>query len=202
MALIDVISIKSGKHTHLIELHQGDLTQLAPQDAVDLLIVSAFRGECLPTPKSLIGALAAKGLSVYNLSQNKAIDLRAAFSCWLSHPFTTEHPGLRFNRILCFEPPERSYAPDIVGDIFRALAPFIGGEPYIQTAAMPIVASGSQGYPIETILPPIIAAARHWMEIGLPLQTLKIYVYSDAEVSQAKRLFTKCKSPIAVAQGR
>lgn len=199
MALLDVIEVKSGEHIRRIELHQGDLTHLAVQDAVDLLILSAFRGECLPTSKSLIGALAAKGLSVYNLSHNKAMDLRQAFSCWLSHPLQATHPDLQFDRILCFEPPEHSYAPDFIHDIFRALAPFIvapsisNNMPPIRKVAMPVVASGCQGYPIEILLPLIVKAAMRWMETGIPLETLKIFTYSDVDTDDAEHVFPKLK---------
>ncbi|MEO0866915.1 MAG: hypothetical protein AAFY17_00425 [Cyanobacteria bacterium J06642_11] len=193
MALIDVIEVKSGEYIRRIELHHGDLTNLPPQDAVDLLILSAFQGECLPTPHSLIGSLDAKGLSVYDLSQDKAIDLRQIFSCWLSHPIQSDNPDLRFDRILCFEPPEHSYAPNRVGDIFRALAPFMESEPNIRTAAMPILATGAQGYSINAMLPPIIKTAIHWMTIGMPLETLKIFTYTDAEAKEAKRAFAKLK---------
>ena len=193
MAFLDVIEVNSNGNIRRIELHQGDLTDLSSQDAVDLLILSAFPGDYVPTQPSLIGALDRKGISVYYLAQNKAVDLRQAFSCWLSEKIHTDAQGIQFDRILCFEPHVRGYAPDVVGDIFRALAPFLGGDPPIRTVAMPIVAAGDQGYSIATMLPQIIEAAVHWMGIGFPLETLKIFAYSDASARIAKQLFTKLK---------
>jgi hypothetical protein len=197
MAFLDVIEVKCDGNIRRIELHQGDLSRMSADDAVDLLVLSAFPDDYIPSHTSLIGALFNKGLSVDDLARNKAVDLRQAFSCWLSHPIQITDPGIRFDRILCFEPRVRGDAPDVVGDIFRALAPFLGGDPPIRTAAMPIVAAGDQGYSISTMLPPIIEAAVHWMGIGFPLETLKIFAYSDASAREAKLLFAQLKNRYA-----
>ena len=85
---------------------------------------------------SLIGALFQKGVSVYDLAQNKAVDLRQTCSCWLSSQVPATDPGIQFDRILCFEPLVRGDPPDVVGDIFRALTPFLGADPPIRMAAI------------------------------------------------------------------
>lgn len=193
MTLLDVIEVECNGKIRRIELHQGDLTVLTPEDAVDILILSAFPNDYLPTPSSLIGALFRKGISVEMLSHNKAVDLRQAFSCWLSLPVTATDPGIQFGRILCFEPLVRGTPPDVVGDIFRALSPFLADDPPIRTAAMPIVAAGDQGYPIVAMLEPLIEAAVNWMRIGLPLEKLKIFAYSRFSAEEASEAFAKLK---------
>ena len=193
MKYLDTIFIR-GKKGKRIELHQGDLTALRPDEAVDLLVVSAFPNDYLPTNTSLIGALYRKGLSVAELAQSKEMDLRRDFSCWLSHEISPTSPELRFKQILCFEPLIRGEPPELVGDIFRALFPILGEKPDISSIAIPIVAAGDQGYTIGTMLLPLLQAAIHWMEKDLPLDCIKIVAYSDKHGRDAVEVFTQQKT--------
>ena len=176
-----------GRPGKTIELLQGDLTAPDSKHPFDLLIVSAFPDDYIPTPSSLIGALHAKGLSVGNLAKNKHLDLRANFSCWLSRD--TSQFNLGFKRILCFEPLVRGSPPDVVGDIFRALMPILGDHLELRSLAMPIVAAGDQSWPTQQILTPLLDAAIHWMQVGLPLDCIKIVVFTDAKSLEATEIF-------------
>jgi hypothetical protein len=190
---VDRFIVSHGWRGKCIELYQGDLTDLKPEEAVDILVVSAFPNDYIPTSTSLIGALYRKGVSVRQLAESKAVDLRETFSCWMSQEVTDSHPGIQFRRILCFEPLTRGAPPVVVGDIFRALAPFLDDGAEMSTVAMPIVASGDQAYDVSEMLPPLIDAAVHWMALGLPLSRLKIVVRSDSKAAQAKKLFAELK---------
>ena len=73
---------------------------MSAEDAVDLLVLSAFPNDYIPTLHRL-GALFNKGLSVDDLARNKAVDLRQAFSCWLSRPIQITDPDpLRADTLL------------------------------------------------------------------------------------------------------
>ncbi len=148
---------------------------MTASDGCDLLVVSAFRRDYTPTVTSVVGALAKRGVSVAALAANPDIDLRATTSCWVSRPMPPGR-GFGFDRLLCFEPATPRTAASTVGDIFRTLVPFVGPEIGIRDVAMPIVASGNQGVPREEMLTAILAAARRWMEFGLPLNRLRIVV--------------------------
>lgn len=193
MELLDTLKVYHNSEERLIELYQGDLTNLTPDEAVDILVVSAFPNNYTPTPTSLIGALYRKGVSVELLARTKAADLRQTFSCWMSQEIAVALPGIEFKRILCFEPLSRGSPPSIVGDIFRALAPFLGGDPPITTVAMPIVATGDQAFSVSDMLPSLLDAAVHWMALGLPLKRLKIVAYSDYQAAEAKELSSRLK---------
>jgi TIR domain len=193
MKLLDSISIRGREHEH-VELYQGDLTVLAPTEGFDLLVVCAFPDDYFPTRTSLIGALNRKGLSVARLALIKDIDLRESFSCWLSREFTSQDEGLRFRRILCFEPRIRGDPPELVGDIFRALTPILAEKPDIKTIALPMIAAGNQGCSVAEMMAPLLEAALHWLENGLPLDCIKIVTFSDAHAQDASRIFSNRKA--------
>jgi hypothetical protein len=159
-------------------------------------------GDYTPTSGSLIGSLERKGLSVQALAESKEIDLRASFSCWLSREFTPEDSGLRFRRILCFEPLVRGRPPELVGDIFRALTPILAETPDLKTVALPVVAAGDQGYSVAAMLVPLLEAALHWLENGLPLNCLKIVTHSDAQAAEALHVFSGKKAEYRVSVPR
>lgn len=189
MKFLDSIEIQ-GHGDKRVELYEGDLTEVGQADEFDLLVISAFPNDYIPTSSSLIGTLYRKGLSVGELATDKDIDLRASFSCWLSKELNPEHHGLVFRRILCFEPQTRGRPPEVVGDIFRALTPILAESPDIQKIAMPVVAAGDQGYSIAEMLEPLLDAAIHWLEIGLPLTRIKIVTRnSSGSINDALRVF-------------
>jgi TIR domain len=166
-----------------IELWVGDITAMTAADGCDVLVVSAYPGDYQYAPRawpSVIRSLANRGIPVAELGADPEIDLRSTTSCWLSRKMP---PGRRsgFDRLLCFEPPAAHTAASTVGDIFRTLVPFVGPEIGIRDVAMPIVASGNMGVPREEMLTAILTAATRWMEFGLPLQRLRIFIryYDD-----------------------
>jgi TIR domain len=192
MKFLNSIEIPGGQRKR-IELYQGDITSLTAAEGFDLLVVSAYPDDYTPTDDSLIGALYRKELSVAALAMNKEVDLRKDFSCWLSNEFKPQNSGLRFRRILCFEPLNRGEAPELVGDIFRALIPILAGKPEIRTMALPIVAVGDQGYAVADILTPLLKAAFHWLKAGLPLDFIKIVIRSEAQSQEALQIFSDWK---------
>ncbi len=91
MRLLDSMTLQSASATHTIEIYEGDLTDMPPNLAVDLLIVSAFpNGYSVRNPNTLMSALYHQGIAVSQLAKNKAADLRDAFACWLSTDIKTD----------------------------------------------------------------------------------------------------------------
>src|SRR5260370_12341364 len=144
---LDAITVlPSGGGTRRVELYQGDLTDLGDDQAVDVLVVSAFPNDYSPVPGTLIAALEAKGISVAELARRKAFDLRHAFSCWLSAEIPPEkrRPGIRFRRLLCFEPHWRGgsrHPAQAVEELYLALTPFMSSSLDLTTVAMPPLAA-------------------------------------------------------------
>lgn len=189
MECIDTITLKTGR----IELFSGDLSAIPTEHAVDVLVLSAYPNGYNPTSTSLIGALRRRGFSVRRASDDKEIDLRGNYSCWISKPLKSEFNALNFKRMLCFEPAVRGKAPTLVADVFQALSPFVCGPANVRSVAMPVLAAGDQGIPVSVMLPPMLDAAIQWMSHGLPLDTLKIVIKAGKDITEARSLFESAK---------
>lgn len=201
MRLLDSLTITYNDQPRTIELYHGDLADMPPEHAVDVLILSAVPESYRRSTRSVIGALGAKGLSVEALAKNKAIDLRANFACWLSNEVPAGLPGIHFKRILCFEPPDRENFPALVGDIFQSLMPFTVGDMPIQRMAISLLASrrSSINLPVPEVLEPLLDAAVHWMRIGLPVTQLKIVEIDPLRAAEAKGAFAVLKKRYQLA---
>jgi hypothetical protein len=191
--LLDHLTLPHPTTPRRIELHHGDLAHIPPEEAVDLLVVSAFPDDYWPTSGSLIGTLHQEGLSVRALADRKAVDLRHAFSCWLSEDLGPAADRHGFRRLLCFEPRVRGAPAEVVGEIFQSLMPFVHGDPPIRSVAMPLVASGDQRVPVEAMLPPLLDAAAHWLALGMPVERLKIVERSEAKAAALAQRFAAFK---------
>lgn len=198
MHLLDSLTIYYEYQPRTIELYHGDLSNMPPEHAVDVLILSAVPGTYSPARGSVIRALNEKGVSVASLAKNKAIDLRENFSCWLSQEISDPPPGIHFKRVLCFEPPTRASAPALVGGIFQSLTPFVTGGMAIQSIATSLVASRTRlGLAVAEIIDVMLEAAVHWMRIGLPIEQIKIVEFDALKAAEAKGAFAVLKKRYA-----
>jgi 8-oxo-dGTP pyrophosphatase MutT (NUDIX family) len=189
MRLLDRLSFTYRGSPRSITIYQGDLTAMPPSEAVDLLVVSALPDDYAPTPQSLVGALDRKGVSVEQLAQRKASDMRPNLACWLSEPVQAADPGIQFQRILCFEPLQRGAPPEVVGDIFQCLISVSQGGTPVRSIAMPLLAGGVQGVSTVDMLIPLFDAANHWMQFGLPIEEIKIVAYDAVSAGELRGAF-------------
>ena len=194
MQLLDYIQVKTSHGFADIELYQGDLSSIPKENAVDIVILSAFPNSYDPTPNTLIGSLHNKGLSVEKLAQDKEIDLRKNLWCWFSKELSDEQKAkFNFQRILCFEPEKRKDdAAEYVADIFRCLNNFVFDD-NVNHVAMTTVAAGNQQATATKIADAILEAASFWLQRGLPLQSIKIVEINEAKANDLKKVFARFK---------
>ena len=194
MELLSQIIVHRPQNDATIQLLQGDLTVIPAEHAVDILVVSAYPGSYVPSSKTLMAALYDKGVFVGEMAKDKEIDLRSQLGCWLSKPLSEEQQKqFHFKQILCFEPGNEVHEnKTVVGNIFRCINAF-AFENQNNIIAMPVVASGNQKVSFDKMLPAIVEAAIFWLENGLPLQSLKLVLYSDEQVADGFPFFEKIK---------
>ncbi|MFJ2865459.1 ADP-ribosyltransferase [Kitasatospora sp. NPDC087314] len=164
MALTEIDSFTvdhPGNDKRTVRFLWGDLTQMAPADAVDVLVVSCLPDDYTPTPGTLVGALSKAGISVAALARNKAADYRPRLPCWVSQPVTGAGTGIQFKRILVFEPADPvADAVASVWAIFQALACFHPSGPV--RVAMPLVCTGARTADPAEALSALTWAAAHY----------------------------------------
>ena len=190
--MVDSISVLDGTIKRSIALYDGDLAALPAEHKVDYLIVSAFPNNYEPTPGSVIGALHRAGLSVEDLAKSKEHDLRDNCGFWMSAPLT-DAPLHNISRLVVFEPEVLGPPPEVVGDLFRGLFPFLD-DAHNSTIAMPLISTGDAHWPPEAIVQPLLNAAVHWLARGLPVRELKIVTKPGPDLEAATKLFGSFKA--------
>jgi len=213
MDLIDQIHIprgQGGRRPAVIQLLAGDLSAIPSAHEVDVLVVSAFPNSYTPNSGTLFASLKQRGLDVEEVAARKDIDERKRLGCWLSEPLEPELVRrFHFSRILCFEPSHPEFLENSgvqvdqieeqVGFVFRCLNSFVIPDLEgrrnlaISRVAMPLLATGNQAVPLESLLPRLLEAACFWLEHGLPIDELKIVAFRSADLAVAHRIFGQAR---------
>ncbi|HEU4937340.1 MAG TPA: toll/interleukin-1 receptor domain-containing protein [Vicinamibacterales bacterium] len=200
MQMIDRLTVSDGSRTRSVSFWQGNPADIDPADPVDLIIVSAFRDNYVPTPISIIGALDRRGLSVAELARRKAIDLRQTTGFWLSESLPANASQVGVSRILCFEPEFLGDRPTaVVGTLFRGLFPFLPDTERESTVAMAVIATGRIGADPAEMLHALVTAATAWMTRGLPIRELRIMEQHPDRVETLARAFAALKGSMTNA---
>jgi hypothetical protein len=190
MQLLSQIIIHRKTDEATIQLLQGDLTAIPTEHASDIVVISAYPGSYLPIRGTLMAALYDKGIFIGEMEKDKEVNLVDQLGCWLSKPLKEkQQKQFNFKRILCFEPGSAVLENEsVVGNIFRCINIF-AFDKQNSVIAMPVVASGNQKVPLAKMLPATLEAAVFWLENGLPLNAIKLVLYSDKQVNDSLLIF-------------
>jgi hypothetical protein len=201
---VDTIEIIRSDESFWVKLCVGDITALGPEHATDVLVVSSFPGDYSPIPGSVLDSLYRRGLSVAELATEKDVDLRQSFSCWMSRDLSASHAatGLLFKRLLCFEPLAMGTPEEMVGNVFRSLAPFLAGPAPLRTVATPLLATGRQAFRPDRMLHLLTDTACQWIATGMPLRSLLIVCHPSADIEVLHHTFAEVKTRITDQHNR
>lgn len=192
MECIKRLAISSSSEDKGISVLCGDMSEL--DKPIDVLTVSAFLRNYDPVPRTMIGALYKKGISVEALSLRPAIDLRNFCNIWLSGEFRAE--GLPIKRIGCIEllslgdrdPAGRGGENGILNAIrsyFSMLDIAVNAGARIETLGLPLLGTGNQNISDNLVMIPIINESIRFLERNESVR--EIYLFSRS-YDKAKRI--------------
>lgn len=154
------LSISSSFGEKKIKVYCGDITEYT--DRIDLLTVSAFKYNYIPTMRSMIGAIYREwGISVEEKAQNPLLDLRSFCGCWISRRIreTEQNPYLR--RIGCLEmSPFQSGSSEnflvLIQSYFQTLDLLALQNIPLERVVLPLLGTGDQAINPKQIVVPLI----------------------------------------------
>ncbi|CDF35240.1 Serine/threonine protein kinase [Chondrus crispus] len=198
---INYINVHRKDYTGRIELLQGSVEGLAPEDETDLLIVYLReRGQYKANQDSALAALNRAGYSLAQLEKETKPQpsYRRHYHCWLSRPLPKPRPpGLEFKRLLVYEDPGEELTRDdnIILDIMKCLTTVIGGDVQIQSVLIPL--SGALLSPSlrKHFVKAAVQVAYSWLQMGLPVREVKILL-PDTDITKDLETFEKAKNKL------
>lgn len=177
-----------------ISFVQGDLTEILRESPVDALLVSAFENDYTETPSSLIGALGSSGVSVAELAQNKADDLRSVGRCWISQQLPPDVASrLGFKHIICFERRESESLAENIMAIGRALS-VVATTHNVSSVAMPLLGTGDQGYALSDVMPTLLETLTRHMRPGARLKHVVIAAFTESRIPEIRSEVARFRS--------
>jgi TIR domain/Protein tyrosine and serine/threonine kinase len=199
---VGFINVHRKEATGRIQLMQGSVEGLAPEDETDLLIVYLRqRGAYKANQDSALAALNRSGLSLHELERETKPQpsYRRHYHCWLSRPLPKPRPkGFEFKRLLVYEDPGEELTRDdnIVLDIMKCLTTVIGGDVQISSVMIPL--SGALLSPAlrKHFVKASVEVTASWMQMGLPVKEVKILLPADADISKDIETFEKMKTKL------
>ena len=159
MKPLNLIDIETSWGYRTFELHHGDITQL--DFDVDVLAVSAFKGDYAPVRGTIIEAL-LKNLQIdlRELAKTREFDLVDAFGCWTAKV----EPKNKFGHIVCAEIVGGKLDPkDVVENVFAVLSMLEMKDKRIETLALPILGAGQQKLDPIRIIKDLLHCAQKYM---------------------------------------
>src|SRR5687767_208074 len=159
MTILNLIDIETPWGYRTFELHQADITQL--DFKVDVLAISAFKGDYAPVSGTVIEALLKNcKIDLKALSRNREFDLVNSLGCWIARPV----PNSKFERVLCAEMVGgRFEIGEIIENVFAVLSMLEMKNIEPQTLALPILGAGQQQQKASVVIQALLNSSLKYM---------------------------------------
>lgn len=180
MQRLNVVGLHTKQGFKTCEFYQGDITAL--DRSVDVLVISAFAGDYLRTPGSVIGALWDRcRIDVARLAQNPAFDFRAALGVWCSEPV----PGQAFGRVLCTDILGGPHSVEhVLENVFVVLTVLEAKHVPVRRVALPVLGAGNQQLPPDLVARELIQSARRYLERSSTAESVLFIELDDKKAAE------------------
>lgn len=157
-------------------LIRDDITSL--RERIDLLILSSYGSQITGrTPGTVIHKLREKaGISLEQLKESPELDLTEQLNLWVSRE--TGNSDLR--RIMCIQYETTNRPEHITEQAFRALPILESRGIVLNTIALPVLGTGSQGLDPDKLVPAIIAGAEWCMKTLTSVRSIYFVDHDEA----------------------
>jgi hypothetical protein len=181
MKQLNLLEIDTHWGYRTFELYHGDITQL--DFKVDVLAISAFRGDYAPTASSVIGALWRNcQINVEALSEQRQVDLIDALGCWVAKA----KPNTKFERIVCTELiGGKLEINEVIENLFVVLSVLEMKGYKTQTLALPVLGSGNQQLDPTMVIRELLNNSLKYMNHS---QSMKRILFVEYEETRARQL--------------
>lgn len=175
MTLISEIDIHTKAGYRSFQLHKGDITNLGYH--VDAIVVSAFKNNYEPIPRTVIGTLSQKGLSVKELANKPFKDFRSIFGAWMA-----ENPNqdLNFNFLFCLEILGNDFSlKQALKNLFTVISIAEINEIKTQSIALPVLGTGNQMFHPKEIIEDLIKESFDFLHHARYLEKVILVAFDD-----------------------
>lgn len=183
MNLLNLIEVETPWGYRTYELHHGDITQLDLK--VDVLAISAFKGNYAPDPATVIGALHRKsGVSVEALSAQREYDFVDALGCWVAKA----PAGANFERLLCAEFVGGKFdLGEVIENVFVVLSMLGLKGVRTQTLALPALGAGNQQQSLSVVIKALLDSSQKHMNHSPHLKRVLFVEYNKERADELDR---------------
>lgn len=176
---LNFVHIDTLSGTKEFELLQGDIANLPFR--VDLLCISAFKNDYVPTKTSIIGQLHARGINIGALARNPYLDLKESLGVWISPPIKNTN----FKQIVCIEILGNTKSfDDIIKNLFASLSILEIQKNQNATIAIPLLGSGDQGIDDNLVIDSLLNASIDFLNYSRYLTKILFVVRNEEKAAK------------------
>jgi hypothetical protein len=194
MKPLNLIEIETPWGYRTFELYHGDVTQL--DFKIDVLAISAFKGNYEPLAGTVIGALwQSCQINVKALSEQREFDLVDAFGCWVAQAA----PNTKFERLLCAELVGGKFQiNEVIENLFVVLSILEMKGIKAHTLALPVLGAGNQRQDPSVVIKELLDGSLRYMNHSPKMRRILFVEYEGERARQLDRAMNEVLGRVRV----